>query len=168
MEEIKAATKVTVKRIGGYLHRVVSIVDGTGKVIQTAVTPFMVELKPRDILQILVGASILAIPVGLTEEVWQLGQNLPTANVVVLGVITVVFTALFIYYNIYRFHLKEHWWDYLKRVTATYVLSLLVVAGLLTVIDKCPWGTDDLLAIKRIIISAFPACMSATISDTLK
>ena len=43
-----------------------------------------------------------------------------------------------------------------------------VVAVLLTIIDKCPWGIDNLVAIKRVIIVAFPASMSAAVSDMLK
>lgn len=166
--ENKSFTKVATQRIGGYLHKVVTVVDGSGKVLQTAVTPFMVELRPRDILQIIVGASILAIPVGLTEEAWVLGKELPLQNVMILGGITIMFISLFIYFNFYRFNFKGHAFEYFKRVSATYVLSLLVVGVLLTVINKCPWGVDNMLALKRIIIATFPASMSATISDTIK
>jgi hypothetical protein len=45
---------------------------------------------------------------------------------------------------------------------------VLVVALILTIIQKCPWGVDNILALKRIAIVAFPASMSATISDTIK
>ena len=48
------------------------------------------------------------------------------------------------------------------------VVILAVVALLLTIIQKCPWGVDNILAIKRVIIVAFPASMSATVSDTIK
>jgi hypothetical protein len=47
-------------------------------------------------------------------------------------------------------------------------VSLIVVGVLLTIIENCPWQTDYILAIKRIIIVAFPASMSATIADVLK
>ena len=110
MEEKKSSVKVTVERIGGYLHRVVNIVDGTGKVINTVVSPFMVELKPRDIFQIIIGATILAIPVGLTEETWILGNELPLKNVLWLGAISLLFLSGFIYFNFYRFNLKGHYW----------------------------------------------------------
>ena len=46
--------------------------------------------------------------------------------------------------------------------------ALLVVAVLMTLIQQCPWGTDTLLAIKRVIIVAFPASMSAVATDALK
>ena len=42
-----------VKRIGGYLHKVTPIIDGTGKIVQTVVAPLMIELRPKDILQII-------------------------------------------------------------------------------------------------------------------
>ena len=58
--------------------------------------------------------------------------------------------------------------EYIKRVVATYFVSLIVVGVILTIIEKCPWKTDYVLAIKRIFIVAFPASMSATIADVLK
>ena len=138
-EEIKK-TNIVIKRVGGYLHKVVPIIDSTGKVIQSVIAPFQVELKPRDIMQIIIGATVLALPVGLTEETWMLAEQLKVKNVVLLGLISILFLALFIYYNFYRFYLKEHLFEYIKRVIATYMLSLFVVGLLLTVIEKCPWG----------------------------
>lgn len=158
----------TIKRIGGYLHKIVEIKDVSGKIINTIVSPFMVELKPKDVLQIIVGATILALPVGLTEETWILAQELSFRNVMLLGVLSILFIALFVYFNFYRFNLKKYFFQYLKRVVATYGLSLIVVGLLLTIIEKCPWWTDSLLAVKRIIITALPASMAATISDTIK
>ena len=110
--------KQTIQRIGGYLHKVTSVVDGTGKVVHTVVAPFMVELKPKDILQIIVGATILAIPVGLTEETWILAKELRFRNVLALGVLSVFFIALFVYFNFYRFNLKGYVSQYIKRVIA--------------------------------------------------
>ena len=158
----------TVQRVGGYLKEVLTVIDATGKVVGQTVSPLMVELRPRDIMQIIVGASILAVPVAFTEETWNLGEKLPIANVLALTTVSLIFLAAFIYYNFYRFNLKTHVVEYMKRVTATYVFSLLVVGLILTIIQKCPWGTDYVLALKRIIIVAFPASMSAAVSDTLK
>ena len=62
-----------VKRIGGYLHRVVPIKDATGKVLNYTLKPLMIEFRPRDVMQVIVGASLLSIPVCFTEEVWVLG-----------------------------------------------------------------------------------------------
>ena len=161
-------TKQKIRRIGGYLHRLSPVLDSTGKVVNYVTTPLMVELKPRDIMQIIVGASILAIPVGFTEETWNLGERLPLNNVLALAIISMIFIALFVYFNFYRFQLKGYVFEYIKRVIAIYAISLVVVGILLTIIEKCPWGVDNILALKRMIIVAFPSSMSAAISDTLK
>ena len=162
------AKSSTIERIGGYLHRVVPIADQSGKILSYALKPFMVEFKPRDVFQVVVGASILAIPVSLTEEAWSLAESLPVVNIISLAILSLLFVSSFVYFNFYKFHLSNHILDYIKRVVSTYILSLIVVALILTIIQKCPWGTDNVLAIKRIIIVAFPASMSATISDTIK
>jgi len=160
--------KTTIERIGGYLQKIVTIKDSSGKVVHTIMAPFMVELRPRDIMQIIIGATILAIPIGFTEETWILGKELSLVRVFLLSGVSILFLSLFVYFNFYRFHLKDHVFDYVKRVIVTYLLSIMVVGTLLTLINKCPWNTDSLLAIKRIIITAFPASMAATLSDTLK
>ena len=160
--------KPIIKRIGGYLHRLTPIVDNTGKIISHAIVPFMVEFRPRDLMQVIIGASILAVPIAFTEETWNLGEQLPFKNVIVLGCISILFIALFVYFNFYRFQFKKHIFGYFKRVIATYFCSLVVVGVILTVIQKCPWNTDIILAIKRVIIITFPASMSAAISDAIK
>lgn len=160
--------KPVTKRIGGYLHRLTPITDASGKLLHYVTKPMMVELKPRDIMQIIIGSTILALPVAYTEEAWNLGADLPVFNVCLLSLISLIFVALFVYFNFYRFTLKEHLFNYFKRVIATYVISIIVVAVLLTIIQRCPWETDFALALKRVIVVAFPASMSATISDVIK
>jgi len=157
-----------IERVGGYLHRVVPILDSAGKVLDYAFKPLMVEFRPRDLMQVIVGAALLAVPVAFTEETWRLGETLPFWNVLMLSAMSVLFIALFVYFNFYRFAFKGHAFEYTKRVLAIYVFSLVVVAALLTVIQKAPWSADSLLALKRTLIVAFPASMSAAVSDALK
>lgn len=166
MEEKKKEIKV--KRIGGYLHRVIPILDSSDKIISYALKPFMVEFRLRDLMQVLVGASILAVPVAFTEETWVLGDSLPIENVLLLSGLSLLFISGFVFFNFYRFNFKGHVFEYFKRVISIYVFSLLVVAMILSIIQKCPWQQDNLLALKRIMIVAFPASMSAAVSDTLK
>lgn len=164
------AGKVEIARIGraGYLHSIIPIVDSSGKVIQRVVKPLMVELHIKDIIQIIVGATLLAIPMAFTEETWQLGEKLPLLNIGLLAAISIFFIAIFVYANFYRYYLKGYFFEYIKRVLAIYIISLIVVGALMTVIQQCPWGIDNLLAIKRIIIVAFPASMSAVAADAIK
>jgi uncharacterized membrane protein len=157
-----------IKRVGGYLHRVSPVFDKSGKVVEYVAIPLMVEIKPRDIMQIIVGASILAVPVAFTEETWVLGSQLPFLNVLTLSLLSLLFIAVFVYYNFYRNEIKDNVFNFAKRVLAIYCFSLLVVGAILTIIGKCPWGVDNILALKRIMIVAFPSSMSATLSDTIK
>jgi uncharacterized membrane protein len=168
MDEKNNKQKPVIKRIGGYLHKLTPIVDSTGKIISHTITPFMVEFRPRDLMQVIVGASILAVPVAFTEETWKLGEELALKNVLYLSGISLFFVAMYVYFNFYRFQLKDHVFEYIKRVLATYFCSFIIVGLLLTIIQRCPWSTDSILAIKRIIIVTFPASMSAALSDTIK
>ena len=138
MEEQKPETKV--KRIGGYLHRVIPVFDSAGKIINYSLTPLMVEFRPRDLMQVIVGAAILAVPVAFTEETWNLGESLPMKNTLLLSVLSLLFIAGFVYFNFYRYNFKEHVFEFLKRVICIYFFSLMIVGLILTIIQKCPWG----------------------------
>ncbi|MFP4460505.1 MAG: DUF2391 family protein [Candidatus Zixiibacteriota bacterium] len=168
MEEKFEVKQISTKRIGGYLHKIVPIADKSGKIISYALKPLMVEFTVRDIIQVLVGAALLAIPVSLTEEAWKLGEELPLLNVISISILSLLFISLFVYFNIYRNNFKGHVIEFFKRVIGTYLLSFFVVASILTIIQKCPWGIDNIVAIKRIIIVSFPASMSGTLSDAIK
>ncbi len=99
-------------RVGGHLHKLTPIADQAGRIVRHAVTPLMVEIRSKDLIQILVGAAVLSVPISLTEEAWNLAEQLSTARIGVL-------------------------------------------AGLS-------------LALKRIVIVAFPASMSAALSDSIR
>ena len=169
-EHQNASKEVTVERIGrnGHLHRIIPVVDKSGKVIQRVVKPLMVEYHARDAMQTVVGASILAIPAAYTEEAWNLGRDLPTANIAAIAALSIIFVATFVYFNFYKSFFSQYLGQYVVRVVSTYLVALAVVSVLLTLIGQCPWGVDNALAIRRIIVVAFPASMSATVTDALK
>jgi uncharacterized membrane protein len=164
------STDVKIQRLGrnGYLHRVIPIFDKSGAIVQRVVKPLMVEFRLRDALQTVVGASILAIPAAYTEEAWNLGRDLPIANISAIALLSIVFIAMFVYFNFYKSYIAQYRVQFIVRVTSTYVVSIVVVAILLTIIEQCPWGIDNVLALKRIVVVAFPASMSATVTDALK
>jgi|SRR5690554_5896704 len=157
-----------IKRIGGYLYKVTPVKDEMGTVLNHLLKPLMVEFHPRDLLQVIVGSSLLAIPMAFTAETWELGEHLPLANVLYLSLLSIFFVAAFVYFNFYRNYFKRNVLQYVLRVVSTYLTSLIVVALILTILQKCPWNTDFILALKRVIIVSFPASMSATVSDVLK
>ena len=106
-EDVTSSSDVTIERLGrnGYLHRVIALVDKSGKVVQRVLKPLMVEFRARDALRTVVGASILAIPAAYTEEAWNLGRDLPRLNIGAIGAISVLFVAMFVYLNFYNSYL---------------------------------------------------------------
>jgi len=126
------------------------------------------EFHLKDVLQVIIGASILAIPVGFTEETWKLGESLPLLNVMGFLILSLLFISIFVYYNYYINHLEKHWDEFIKRALATYMFSFIVVAVVLTLIQRTPWSTDWILAFKRIVLVTFPASMSASVADMIK
>ena len=163
-----ATSNSTIEKIHGQLHSIHTVLDQTGKEIHRVVKPLMVEVRLRDVAQLVVGACVLAIPVAFTEEVWVLGERMPTANIVGIAIASVVFLSFFVYFIFYQDHLHGHEWEFLKRVGAAYLITFAVATLLLTLFDKCPWSTDPAVALKRIVLVTFPACFSATVVDSLK
>ena len=164
----KLKTEKEVIRVDGKLKEIVTVSDDKGNVLHKIISPLMVEFKPKDFLQVIVGSTLLAIPVAYTEETWKLGESLPIYSILMVAFISLLFMSAFVYYNFYRKHLKDHIFDFIKRVLLTYLVSCFVVAFLLTIIHKAPWTTDWLLAMKRIILVSFPASMSASVADMIK
>lgn len=163
-------TKKEVISVGGHLHEITTF-HHKGKIINKIVAPLIVDFTPRDLLQVMLGATILAIPVGFTEETWRLGETLPIPNIVVILAVSVLFISTFVYYNYYRHHhhLRQHFGGYIKRVLSTYIVSLIVVAFLLTVIQITTWaGTEWIISLKKVVIVTLPASMSATVADFIK
>jgi uncharacterized membrane protein len=155
-------------RVGGKLKKMISVRDDAGNLLHNVVSPLMVEFYPRDLMQVIVGASLLAIPLAYTEETWNLGATLPLENIFVLLGLSVGFISLFIYYNSYKGVMKGHYLEFFKRVLSTYVFSFLVVSVILYLIQQAPWQTDALLAFKRVVIVSFPASLSAAVADMIK
>ncbi len=160
-------TKRETIRVGKYLKEIVTISDSAGKVLKEVVQPLMMEVYPRDVLQMVVGATLLAVPVSFTEEVWKLGATLPTLNILAIAVLSVLFVAMFIHHNFYADHLPTHRLEFIKRVFLTYILALGVSLLILTIIEQVP--PDALIiGLKRAVIVSFPASMSAAVADMIK
>ena len=89
MEEIKNVDQ-KIERINGQLYDTLIIKDDQENELQRINVPLKVELRLHDIMEILVGASILAVPVAFTEEVWNMGDELPWLNVFLLSLVALL------------------------------------------------------------------------------
>jgi uncharacterized membrane protein len=155
-------------RVGKYLNEIVEVTDSSGKVLHKMIKPVMLEFYWRDVMQVIIGATILAIPIAFTEEVWKLGNELPWPNILALVAISFTFVSLFVYYNYYKESFSGNQLNFLKRILSTYLIALIVVAIILTVIQKADWVNMLDVSLKRAFILAFPASLSAAVTDSIK
>ncbi len=157
-----------IKRINGYLKEVITFIDSSGKPISHIINPIMVELRPRDILQLFVGSFLIASPLCFTEEIWSLSESLAMGNIHALLIVSVFVIISFIYLNFYKHRLRGNTLNFLKRVFATYIISISSVILMLTLIDKFPIFSNTVIAWKRVTIITFPSLFGAVITDYLK
>jgi len=136
------------------------------------INPIRVDFNFRDTIQIIVGAFVLAVPVGFTQEVWDLGETLPFNNILILIGMTLFFIGIFTYYHYHREHmrsnLKYHIIEFTKRVAFTYIISFVIVAGLMAAINVTPWQTNPSVAFNIVVLVTFPAAIGAVISDRIR
>lgn len=130
--------------------------------------PVKTKFGIKNFMQAIVGAVILAIPIGFTQEVWELGETLPLWNIFVILVLSLFFTGIFAYRNFSKNIPHFYWGDLVKRVFWNYFIAFFIVTVLLSIIQRAPWDTDWFLAFKRTVIVAFPSSLSATIASNLK
>ncbi len=157
-----------IERIDGNLHSITAIKDETGKTIHQVVDKLKVEVSLSDVMQILVGASMLAIPTALTQEVWDMGREVAWLNILVMFLIEYLIIGMFIYLQSYKEHIKLYRVEYIKRVLTIMFLSGIIVGVFLALVDQLPLFSDTDVAIKRVIIGMLPASMSATVLDSFK
>ena len=160
--------KTEIRRINGHLKELVTFLDSSGNPIGQVMNPIMVELRPRDIIQIFVGSLFIASPLSFTEEVWIISSELSVVNVFLLWCCSLITVVLFVFYNFYRATLKGHVIEFVKRIMAIYLISIFSVILILSLIDKFPIITETEVAIKRVLIIGFPAVFGGTLSDFLK
>ncbi len=116
----------------------------------------------RDVVEIAVGACVMAFPVAVTEEVWNLGEELALGRVLLFALAALFFLAVFIYVLHDHVGFPPTRKAFLLRVASTYGVTLLISALLLLGVDRIDLQQDPLIALKRTILVAFPASFAAT------
>ncbi len=131
-----------------------------------------IEFELKDFMQIIIGASILAVPVGFTQEVWTLAETMPWINIAGISVLSMSFISFFVYYHYHKIHHMSgaigHWKHFFRRTIGTYLLSLLVVGIILSIVQINHFVLDFAAAARKTVVVALPASMSAMIADTIK
>ena len=122
----------------------------------------------KDVSEWVLGSMLLAFPVAMTEEAWNLGKELPALSILLIAVLSLVFIAWFGYYRIYQSNLTTHRQEFVLRVFAGYAVALIVAAFVLALFNQFPLGSEPMVAIKRMVLVAAPASAAGTIVDSMK
>jgi len=128
----------------------------------------MVHFNRADLAELVIGACVLAFPVAVTEEVWNLSEQISLLQAILIASVSCVFLSLFIYYVHSEQNDGEPRRLEVRRVVATYGVTLLICAAILAMLGKLPLLTDTAVALNRVVLVAFPASFSATVVDSLK
>lgn len=123
-----------------------------------------VTFRLRDVVEIALGACIMAFPTASTEEIWDLGAELSLSRALLFSAASIFFLAVLIYgMHGHDSNNKVVFW---QRVFATYGVTFLIGMALLFGIDRLDLLSDPLTGLKRAILVAFPASFAATAVDS--
>ncbi|MCY1720252.1 DUF2391 family protein [Prolixibacteraceae bacterium Z1-6] len=120
----------------------------------------------EDLSQVIIGSAVLSVPIAFTEEAWNLSKTIPILNLGVIVILTLSFIGIYAFKGIFQGHIKQRKITFVKRVLIDYGITLLVVIVVLFALNKFPISENPLIAMKRVIIIAFPASMGAIVVDS--
>ena len=126
---------------------------------------FKKSINTEDIVQVIVGSSALTVPIAFTEESWRLSETLPLLNVIVLIFLSLLFISLYSIQGIFQGQIKHRISHFVLRVIIDYGIALIIVFIVLFALNRMPILDNPIIALKRIIILAFPASMGGVIVD---
>jgi uncharacterized membrane protein len=125
------------------------------------------KLQGRDVAEIVIGSLVLAFPVAITEEVWNLGAELSLGRALAISLSSLAFISVFVrttYRHDFSFSSQK---QLAARVLTVYGLTMLLSAAVLLAIDRLPLLTETMVAVKRTIIVSFSASFAATVVDSV-
>ena len=123
--------------------------------------------QSRDLAEIIIGSLVLAFPVAVTEEVWNMSSEISITRALLISAGSLLFISFFVRTTYFHETTLTSSKQTAVRVLTVYFVTLLVSAATLYVIDKLPLLDGTLVALKRTIIVAFPASFAATAVDSL-
>jgi uncharacterized membrane protein len=124
------------------------------------------NLNGEDIAQIVIGASVLAVPISFSEEAWVSAIDLPLPNLLLVFLLSLGFLALYAYQSLFQASVKNRRFVFVFRILLAYLLTAVVVGVVLLALDKLPLFSEPVIALKRIVLIAMPASMGAIVVDS--
>lgn len=124
-------------------------------------------INSEDIIQVIIGASALTVPVAFSEESWRLSETLPLFNVILLLFLSLIFIGVYSIQGIFQGKVKHRLYHFILRIIVDYGITLIVVFVIMIALNKMPIIDEPIVALKRIILLSFPASMGGVIVDSL-
>lgn len=118
----------------------------------------------EDLIQIVIGSSLLVAPIAFSEEAWQLSVSLPLRNIILLMILSLTFIGMYVYQGIFSGNVRERMGIFISRIFIDYLITLCVVFIILLALDKVPFE-NMLIAFKRIVLIGFPASLVGVVLD---
>jgi uncharacterized membrane protein len=163
VEEIKEDLE-NIKEDIGTLHK--AFLTGK-KLVTKAILPDKFALK--DVAQQAVGAMVLSAPFAVTEEVWNLANNLNPTNLVFIVLLTVLFDILLFHYTKYQTTEGKKLFDFSKRIASIIIVTYVTSALVLTVFGVIGGQIQDpYWAIKLIVMVGLFANIGAGTADLIR
>ncbi|GAA5190448.1 DUF2391 family protein [Ferrimonas gelatinilytica] len=125
------------------------------------------DLDLEDLLQLIIGAFALAVPVSFSEEAWHLGETLPTLNLLLVVLLSLGFLSIYAAQSLFQGRIRDRLPRYLLRLILAYGITLVVVSLVLLALDKWPLLTEPADALRRTLVVSLPASMGAIVVDAL-
>ena len=120
----------------------------------------------EDASQVAIGAFALGVPISFSEEAWKLGETLPTLNLLLLFLLSVIFLSFFTYESVFQGKVKYRMAVFGLRIVFAYAIAGLVVALILIALNKFPILSDPNTALTRLVVITMPPSMGAIIVDS--
>ena len=124
------------------------------------------RLALDDVAEIIIGTCVLAFPVALTEEVWEISRTLPIGRVLHMFFWSVVFVGFFTYQRYFRHQLSGNVGLFLVRLVLTHFLVTVNSATILFALNQL-LTVDVAVALKRVIIVSVAGSFAGTIVDSM-
>ena len=124
------------------------------------------KLDIEDLGQIIIGSTMLSVPIAFTEEAWRISEDIRLPNLCLIIFLTLCFIGLYSYQGIYEGSVPRRRHIFIIRILINYFVTCAVVSVVLLSLDKLPLMENLLVSLNRVIIVAFPASMGAVVIDS--
>ncbi|MFT7035159.1 MAG: putative membrane protein [Cyclobacteriaceae bacterium] len=100
----------------------------------------------------IIGSTILTIPITFTEEAWRLSETLSIINLVGMFFMSIAFLAMYTYHGIFQGGIKNRKGTYLWWIFVDYLVTHTVVCLILLVLNKLCILNEASIAFSRMNI----------------